>query len=80
MDWSKIVFCPNDVLDYKTLVASLVGTEHVFPEGVGEVFLERYRVMRRNFMTSCIMHEEDWRQGVLLRRQRCHGHGLDADR
>ena len=63
MDWTEIEFCPESVLKETELVPVLVGAECVFPEGLESVFLERYCVMRNNFMTSCLKHKEAWQQG-----------------
>ena len=68
MNWNDVIFCPDDCvkgLNVSAVVDALAGKDRVFPVGLSEVFLERYRKMREHFRDSCIKHPDFWKQGDL---------------
>ena len=59
MCWNDVAFCPNDCikcLTERTVVDILIRENRVFPFGLTEVLLERYRKMRDHFLDSCVTH------------------------
>lgn len=68
MCWNDVAFCPNDCikcLTERTVVDILIRENRVFPFGLTEVLLERYRKMRDHFLDSCVTHPDFWKQGDL---------------